>query len=185
MVFKAFNVVVETTPTVPGAGLQQDIFDAILTATGAGGYAYGTDYVGTAVDSEGQTHSVAFDVVELKDFYIFVDLSMPPLTNGDGPIIPEDQLQMATIVQQACVNTFNTNYKKIGRDIKEIDYVGAIQALLLSGELSGIDVIDIRLSFVGKLGPYTPDLLEIGIRQKGDLDTGEVAVGINGFVIIP
>ena len=180
--FKAFNVVVETTPSPPPAGLQQDIWDAILTATGAGGFAYGTDYSGTAVDNEGQTHSVSFDLVQEIDVYMLV--SVVTTLSDDTPTIPEDPLQMATVIQTACVNAFNTSFRIIGRDVREIDYIGAIQNLILSGQLSGIDSIDVDLSLVSKVGPYTPTLLPITIRQKADLDTGEVAVNVNGTLEI-
>ena len=181
--FKAFNVVVETTPSPPTVALQQDIFDAILTATGAGGYAWGTDYVGTAVDIEGQTHNVAFDLVAEIDVYlqVIIDTTL----SDDSPVIPENQTQMANLIVTACVNAFNTSFKIIGRDVKEIDYIGAIQNLLLSGQLSGIDTIEVNLSLVSKTGPYTPNILPITIREKADLDSGEIRVEIDGTVVIP
>lgn len=185
--FKAFNVVVETTATPPPLALQQDIWDAILTATGAGGEAFATPggFHGTAVDVEGQTHNVAFDLVAEVDFFMEIQISTADLTGGDGPVIPEDQTQMANIIVAACVTAFNTNFRIIGRDVKEIDYIGAIQNQLLLGELSGIDIIDVNLSLIAKVGPYIAGLLPITIREKGDLDSGEIRVVIDGTVVIP
>ena len=184
--FKAFNVVVETTATPPPAALQQDIWDAILTATGAGGEASATPpgYHGTAVDNEGQTHNVAFDLVTDVDVYLAIEIETADMTGGDGPVIPEDALEMATVIQDAVVAAATTSFTIIGRDVKEIDYIGAIQNLILSGQLSGIDIIRVNLSSVAKVGPYTPDLLPITIREKMDLDHGEISVEINGVVVI-
>jgi len=72
----------------------------------------------------------------------------------------------------------------IGRDAKEIDYIGTIQNLILSGELSGIDIIQVDLSDVSKTGPFTPDFLPISIREKIDLDSGEIRIIIDGSVVI-
>ena len=78
----------------------------------------------------------------------------------------------------------DSSFTVIGRDAKEIDYVGAIQNLLLSGQLSGIDIIDVELSSVAKTGPYTANLLPITLREKIDLDSGEIRVEIDGVVVI-
>jgi len=182
--FKAFNVICETTPNPPGAGLQQDIFDAILTSMGGGGEAYGTSYTGTAVDVEGQTHPIAFDIVTLVDLYLQITISTADSTGGDGPVIPEDQTQMAEIIRDACVTAATNSFTVIGRDAKEIDYIGTIQNLILSGQLSGIDIIQVDLSDVSKTGPFTPDFLPITIREKIDLDSGEIRVIIDGNVVI-
>jgi len=182
--FKAFNCVIETTPSPPTAGLQQDIFDAILTATGAGGEPYGTDYTGTATDVEGQVQAIAFDLVQELDVYMHIEIETANSTGGDGPVVPAVALDMATLIRDEVVDAANDSFTVIGRDMKEIDYIGVIQNLIVAGQLSGIDVITINLSTVSKAGPYTANFIPIGIRQKIDLDTGEVRISIDGVVII-
>lgn len=182
--FKAFNVVVETTPNPPPPGLQQDIFDAILTATGAGGYPWGTDYTGTAADEEGQLQPIAFDVVQEVDFYMQVEITTALSTGGEGPVLPIIPLNMAEIIRDAILEAAQ-GYKLIGRDVKEIDYVGVVTSLQTSGEISGIEDVSIDLSLVSKLGPYTPNFLPIGIREKADLDSVDIRVVIDGVAVIP
>lgn len=184
--FKAFNVVVETTPTPPTAALQQDIFDAILTATGAGGEAFGTDFVGTALDEESQVQNVAFDIIDELDVFLQVTLETGPFLGGDGPVIPADLSQMATIVQEAVVAAAQdkTRFNQIGRDVRETDYVGVIQNLVTSGQITGVFTIEIELSTTSKTGPFIPDFVPVGIRQRPDIDSGEVRVIIDGNVEI-
>jgi len=182
--FKAFNVVVETTPAIPPAGLQQDIFDAILSAMGAGGYAYGTGYMGFSTDTEGQMHPIAFDVISEVDVYLAVNVDLVAMGDPDGPVVPADQLQFATLIRDTCVATA-ASFKKIGRDVRELDYLGAIQNLILTGQISGVIGAQVQLSTVSKLGPYTPTSISIGIREKPDTDSGEISVALSGTVVIP
>lgn len=184
--FKAFNVVVETTPSPPPAALQQDIFDAIITGFGAGGEAYGTDFAGTAEDIEGQFQPVAFDLVDELDVFLQITLETGPFIGGDGPVFPTDLAQMATVVQTAVVDAAQDRslYNKIGRDVREIDYIGVIQDLITSGEITGVFTIEVELSTVSKTGPFTADFIPVGIRQRPDIDSGEVRVIIDGTVYI-
>lgn len=184
--FKAFNVVLECTPSPPPLALQQDIFDAIVTATGAGGEAYGTDYVGTADDIEGQPQPIAFDLVDNLDYFIQITLQTGPFLGGDGPVIPDDLAQMAEIVRTAVVEAGQdpATFNQIGRDIREIDYIGVIQDLILEGQISGVFTIDIDLSTTSKTGPFIPNYIPVGIRQRPDLDSGEVRVIIDGTTYI-
>lgn len=184
--WKAFNVVVETIPAVPPAGLQQDIFDAIWTATGAGGEAYGTDYAGIVIDTEGQGHPVAFDVISGLDIYQQITVATANTVNVDGPVIPADLADMATLIQTSVATAAQdkTQFNKIGRDYKELDTLGVIQGLITSGELNGIGSVTVELSTVSKTGPFTADFIDVGIRQRPDIDTGEIRVIIDGTVYI-
>lgn len=180
--FKAFNVVLEVTPTPPSIGLQRDIFAAILSVLGAGGEAYGTDYTGTAVDYEGQHQIVAFDLVALVDVFLQIEIS----TSADELLVPLDPAQMATEIQSTVTAAAQdvAKYNKIGRDVREVDYVGAIVAAVVAGELGGIDVIDVSLSTTSKTGPYIADVVPLGIRERPDIDSGKVRVVIDGTVYI-
>jgi len=182
--FKAFNVVVETTPSPPPSGLQQDIFDAILTAMGAGGYAYGTDYSGISLDEEGQNQSIAFDIVSVFDTYLNIEILTALATGGDGPVTPIDPVVMADLIQEACLTVGVAN-ATVGRDFRALDYTGAISALQTSGQLSGVDGVSVEVSSVSKLGPYVPYFVPVGIRQKYDLDSASIRVSIDGVVISP
>jgi hypothetical protein len=180
--FKAFNVVVETSPSPPPSGLQQSIFDAILTATGAGGYPYGTDYTGTAEDAEGQSQAIAFDLVGQIDVYLAIEI-----TTSASPaiVVPLDPDTMAELIRDACVDAATTLYTLIGRSFRVLDYVGVITSLIASGELQGIDAVTVQVSDVSKLGPYDSNFVPISIRDKIDLDSGEVRVVIDGVAVIP
>ena len=92
---------------------------------------------------------------------------------------------MAELIQAAVVEAATDVYSVIGRDYKELDYSGVIQDLILAGELSGIDVLEIELSTVAKTGPFIPNFIPVSIREKIDLDSGEVAVEIDGVLVIP
>ena len=181
--FKAFNVVVETNPSPPPTALQQDIFDAILTAMGAGGFAYGTDYSGTSLDSEGQNQNIAFDIVSVFDVYLAITIETANTTGGDGPVTPVDPAVMASLIQQACLETALIN-ATVGRDFRALDYSGAITDLQLSGQLSGVDGITVQVSSVSKLGPYDPFFVPVDIRSKIDLDSASISVTIDGVVVI-
>lgn len=184
--FKAFNVVVETTPSPPPAALQQDIFDAILTATGAGGEAYGTDFVGTALDLENQVQNVAFDLVDDLDIFQQITIETAFTTGGDLPVVPSDLATMATVIQEAVVEAAQdrTRFNRIGRDYKEIDTTTVITELITSGQLQGVDTVEVDLSTVSKTGPFTADFVTVGIRQRPDIDSGEIRILIDGVVYI-
>jgi len=179
--FKAFNVVVETSPNPPPSALQQAIFDAILTATGAGGQAHGTDYVGTSTDREGQTQAVAFDVVNELDVYLAINIE----TSATIPVVPLVPLVLAELVRDACVDAARTLYTQIGRNFRVLDYLGVVTSLIGDGQLEGIDSVTVQVSSTSKLGPYDANFVEVSIRDKIDLDSGEVRVVVDGVVWIP
>jgi hypothetical protein len=180
--FKAFNVVVETSPNPPPSGLQQDIFDAILSAMGAGGYAYGTDYTGTATDEEGQVQNIGFDLFSTVDVYMAITIETANMSGGDGPVIPVDPAVMGSLIRDAVVADATARVA-VGRDFRALDYFGVITNLQNQGQLSGIDAVTIQVSDVSKLGPYSTNFVPIGIRQKYDLDTAGVRIVIDGNVI--
>jgi hypothetical protein len=91
---------------------------------------------------------------------------------------------MAEIIRDAILERAQ-ELKLIGRDVKEIDYVGVVTNLQNTGEISGIEEVNIDLSLVSKLGPYTPNFLPIGIREKADLDSVDIRVVIDGVAVIP
>jgi hypothetical protein len=168
--FKAFNVVVETTPTVPPAALQQLIFDAIFSATGAGGEAFGTDFSGTATDAEGQPQPVAFDVITLKDIFVNVTLS----TAGTEDVISDN---IKAVSEAALLETAQTDFSEIGQNAIAFRFSGVISDLIASGEISGVTTVLVELSETALVGPFI-DPVPVGIRERPDYDSVNILVTV-------
>jgi hypothetical protein len=166
--FKAFNVLVETNPPTPGADLQQAIFDAIWLAMGAGGQAFGTDFSGTSVDSEGTPQPVAFDTVDVVDIEIEIDLTT---STSEDPITPN----LATIVRDEVAAAAQADLERVGRDVRALDIEGIVHDLLQAGTISGVDDVVVRMNISPGVATAVPKL-SIGIRQKPDFDSGNITV---------
>jgi len=165
---KAFNVVAETQPTVPTAALQQLIWNAIFSATGAGGQAYGTDYAGTVTDSEGVAQAVAFDVVTLDDIELEIDLVTSTTENAITP-------NLAVIVKAQILATAQAEYEKVGRDVLALDFQGIVQAMITAGTITGVDAVNVRMS-IQPAPVAAVAKLAITIRNKADFDSANVTV---------
>jgi hypothetical protein len=177
--FKAGNVVVKTSPSVPGAALQQAILDAMWSAGGLGVEFYGTDYTGSVTDSEGQSHTLSFDVVQEVDVYLRVTITT---SAEDEPIVPLDPDTMAELIQDACVERAE-ELAIPGRDFRALDYTGVITALITAGELSGISSLLVEVSDDDVT--YVATSIAISLREEADLDSAECEVWIDGVQIIP
>jgi hypothetical protein len=192
--FKAFNVVLETDPPLPNpqiAGpvhpLAQAIADAIWTATGAGGEAYGTSYglvqAITVIDAEGQAQDGGgFDVVKRVNVYIDVNIT----TEGDpedGPVIPEQPASMAQVVRSAVALEAAASFTQLGRNARALDHAGTVDALIRAGQLGGIASAVVGVSLTAPLAadpPITTLTANITIRQRADYNTGAIRVFLNG-----
>jgi len=178
--FKAFNVVVRTTPSPVPVGLQQDIADAIQRATGAGGQAYGTDYGPiSANDIAGNSSLIYFD--EFQDTDVWVSIQMfTPLSTGtkNYPIVPLDPQDMADFVRQYIVTRANQDLTGIGLDVAYTRLIGFVNELVTTRQLRGVDNYDIQVSDA-ELGPYE-DVLLIGLRNIPNFDTGRIFIFIDG-----
>lgn len=166
--FKAFNVVVRTQPSTPTAALEQLIYDAIFSSQGAGGEAYGTDFVGTATDTELQTHPIAFDTVDVDDIVIEVDLT----TSTSEQVVSEN---IESVVAEAILETANADWEVVGRDVLALDVSGVVSDLQNAGTISGVDAVTVRLS----IDPAPPALvakLPISIRSIADFDSANITV---------
>ena len=177
--FKAGNVVVKTSPSVPGAALQQAIFDTMWAAGGLGVEFYGTDYSGSVTDTEGQSHTVAFDVVAEVDVYLRVTIET---SAEDEPIVPLDPQTMAELIQDACVERAG-ELAIPGRDFRALDYTGTITALITAGELSGISSLVVEVSDDNAVWVTTS--IPITLRQEQDLDSAECTIVVDGTQYIP
>ena len=170
--FKAFNVVVDTDPTPPGAALQQAIADAIFSALGAGGEAYGTDYSLTVTDAEGQPQpNIRFDLVVLKDIFINIELVT---TGTEEPISPN----LADVVKAEVATVATRDFTNIGQDALVYKITGIISDLAARGEISGVVQAIVQLSAVDKIaGPFI-DPVPVGLRERADYDTGNIEVTV-------
>lgn len=166
--FKAFNLVLEMSPTVPDAATQQAVFDAILAAMGAGGEAYGTDYTGTAVDSEGVPQAVGFDTVTLVDIVVEVDL----ITSTTEGKVSEN---IETVVGAEILRRAQADWEIQGRDVLAMDLSGVVFEMQAAGTISGVDGVTVRLA----RSPASPSVKTkeaVGIRERADFDSTNVTV---------
>lgn len=170
--FKAFNVVVETNPSLPDAALQQSIGDAIFSAMGAGGEAYGTDYNVTVTDVEGGTHpNIRFDLIDTVDVYIDITLVT---TGTEQPISPN----LADTVAAAVLEHAQANFSDIGRNQLVFEYKGIVADLQEAGTISGVTDVIVNLSTDSISGPFF-NPLEIGIRERPDFDSANIQVQVS------
>ena len=166
--FKAFNVVVETQPSIPPAELQQAIWDAIWSATGAGGEAYGTDYVGSVVDSEGTVQPSAFDVVTPINIVLEIDLAT---SASEDPITPNIETIVAERILKEAVNA----HTSVGRDVRSSDYQSIVGEMLDAADISGVDAVIVCRS-ISPAAPAAVNKLAVGIREKPDFDSANLTV---------
>jgi uncharacterized phage protein gp47/JayE len=166
--FKAFNVVARTDPNPPSAELRQEIFDAIFKALGAGGQAYGTDEVGTSVDTEGKAHPVAFDLV--ADVQIELAINLVTSTS-EIAITPN----IEAIVKAHVLDVAKSRHEVIGRDVRMWDYTSAVGELVTSGQITGVDQV---ISSGRRVGDalFTTGKRSIGIRQLPVFDSSRIVV---------
>jgi hypothetical protein len=166
--FKAFNVVVETQPSTPTAEQRQAIYEAIWSAMGAGGQAFGTDFVGSVIDSEGTEQPIAFDTITIVDVVLEVDLVT---TGTEDPITPN----IEAVVAAKILARANAELEKHGRDVRRVDVSGIVADMLDDGEISGPYDVIVRMA----LDPDTPadvPRLVVTIRQKPDFDSTNILV---------
>jgi hypothetical protein len=170
--FKAFNVVVETNPSLPDAALQQSIGDAIFSALGAGGEAYGTAYNVDVTDVEGGTHpNIRFDLIDTVDVYIDITLVT---TGTEQPISPN----LADTVAAAVLEHAQANFSDIGRNQLVFEYKGIVADLQEAGTISGVTDVIVNLSTDSISGPFF-NPLEIGIRERPDFDSANIQVQVS------
>lgn len=169
--FKAFNVVVETQPTPPPAALQQSIADAIFSATGAGGEAFGTDYNLTVTDVEGNPQpNIRFDLVDQIPIFVNITANTigteQPISTNLGQVIADEVLARA-----------RADFSDIGRNQLGFEYVGIVFDLQNSGEISGVVSVTVELSRVSAAGPFV-DPVEIDVRERPRFESSQISVTV-------
>jgi uncharacterized phage protein gp47/JayE len=171
--FKAFNVIVETAPSPPGAALQQAIGNAIFSAMGAGGEAFGTSYNTTVVDVEGNPQpNIRFDLVAEVDVFARITIST---TDTEQPV----SSNIATVIRDGVLLHAQENFADIRQNQIAFEYVGAVYELQNSGQISGLTSVSVELSRVALVGPYA-DPVEINVRERPSFESVNIQV-----VIIP
>lgn len=168
--FKAFNVVVETLPSPPSSALQQTIFDAIWSATGGGGQAFGTDFSGTVVDVEGQTQPSAFDLIDEVPIFVAMTIST---AGTEQPITPN----MKEVVEAKILETALVSFNGIGQNQIGFEYSAIVAALQASEEITGAVTVAVSLSRVAIGGPFL-DPVEIAIRERPTFDSVNIVVTV-------
>jgi len=172
--FKAYNVVVRTTPDPCPLALQQEIFDVLLQATGAGGQAYGTSYTGTATDIEGQTQDMAFDRLLDLDVYIQFDI----YTLNNGQVFPPDKQQMADIIRAYVLEQAILQYRVIGGLVLVDDIQFLAWSLKANGTIKGVTNIDTTMSDDGI--NYNANGVVVGVRNIATYDSPRILINIDG-----
>ena len=166
--FKAFNVVLETTPATPTVETRQAIADVIWSAMTAGGEAFGTDYAETVVDSEGTDQPIGFDLVSEQTILIEIDLVTSTAEASTTPNITD-------IVTAEVLATAVAEHGVPGRDVLALDYSGIVYAMLEAGTITGVDGVVVRLA-IDPDAPAGVTKLDVGIREKADFDSTGVTV---------
>lgn len=171
--FKAFNVVVRTVPDPPPLALQQEIWDTIGNAMGAGGEAYGTDYVGTWTDIENQSQPVAFDVLDDLDIYIKLDVT----TQANAQVVPPSLPQMADLIRSTVLAAANAQFQVTGQTLSADDFFFITWGLKTTGQLKGIVDIDCE---IGDDGLTWFPTFPVGIRQIAQYTSVNILINIDG-----
>lgn len=157
--FKAFNVVVETTPNPPDADLIAEIALDIWNSQGAGGEAYGTDHSTTITDSEGRVQPIAFDVLTEKNMYVRVTATTS--TNTEEEQVPN----LENAIRDPLLLALRDRHEDPGQDARPWQILGEILAI----GLTGIDDILVEISDDGAV--WQTGAFSIGIRERADWDS--------------
>ena len=169
--FKAFNTVVETSPTVPSSALEQSIADAIFSGMGAGGEAFGTDVNKSVTDEEGEVQpNIRFDLIDQLNIFVNVTVD----TTGTEDPISENLRQ---VVADAILSAANTRFRDIGRDQLGFEYVGIVNNLTTTGQITGVTAVTVTLSSVAQVGPFF-DPLPVGIRERPNFESSQIVVTV-------
>ena len=166
--FKAFNVVVETNPLVPTAAIEQAIYDAIWSVMGAGGEAWGTDFSGFVVDTEGVSQPISFDTVTIDDILIELDLITSTTEDAITPNL--DTIVAAEVLSQA-----QSRFEVAGRDVRSDELAAIVFEMQKAGTISGVDGVDVRLAISPGV-PATKTKESIALRKKPDFDSANITV---------
>lgn len=185
--FKAFNVVVRTVPpldpneTPVNDPLQQDIADAILRTLGAGGEAFGTDFVLSAADIEDQVQPIAFDRFDDAEIWVLIVVEtaafIAPFDNL--PVVPLSKQQMANVIIEHVVKRANEEMSEIGQAALSYVIEAYVKELVDSQEIRGINSVE-----AGVANGVQPDLLvpisDVGIREIPNYSTGRIRIFLDG-----
>ena len=171
--FKAFNVVVRTNPDPPPLALQQEIFDTIGNAMGAGGEAYGTDYTGFWTDIESQSQPVAFDVLQNLGIFIVIDVT----TTGNSAVFPPHLQQMADLIRATVLEQALAQFQVIGQTLSSDEFLFIAWNLKATGQIKGVLNIDCT---IGDTNLDQFAFFPVGIRQIAQYDSVNILINIDG-----
>ncbi len=166
--FKAFNIVVETNPLVPTAAIEQAIYDAVWSAMGAGGEAFGTDFSGTTTDTEGVAQPIKFDTITVDDIVIEIDLIT---STSEDAVTPN----IETVVGDEVLAQANARFEVAGRDVRSDELSAIVFEMQKAGTITGVDGVTVRLS-IDPAAPIVKTKESIGLRNKPDFDSANITV---------
>lgn len=138
-------------------GEDQDIWDALLASVAAGIATYG-DEVGTAEDSAGNSHDMAFSRPEELSIYVDVTLIKDPDTY---PLDGDDQVKAAIVAYGDSIAA--------GKDV-----VASRISAAVFGVTGVLDVTDIDIGTAPSPGAGTT--IEVSLRQLALFDTSRITV---------
>lgn len=149
---KSFEILVAAAA---GTDIDDAIAQAIWDAKPAGIEAYGVGSSGTAVDSEGDNHTVLFSRPAAVDVYVTAELEV----NDEYPIDGDDLVAAEILAYEDKIRS--------GRDVAPF----AIAQLV---ETPGIDTLVIKLGT--SPSPSSTEVLAIGPRERAALDSTRIVV---------
>lgn len=138
-------------------GDDQDIWDALLASVAAGIYTHG-DEVGTALDSEGTSHTMRFTRPEEVEIYVDVELDYDA---NLYPIDGDDQVEAAIVAYG--------DAQSAGRD--------AVASAISAAVFDVPGVLDVTLVEIGTApNPSSSATIAITTRQLATYDTSRITV---------
>lgn len=145
-------------PLVQG-GDDQDIFDQLLASVAAGIVTYGNT-TGTAEDSAGVSHAVAFTRPTEKPIYIIINVDVDEDTFPDDG---DDQIKAAIVAYGDALPT--------GRDVR---------ASAISAQSFGVTgVLGVSSCLIGLVDPpMASTTIAIGLRELATYDTSRIVVNV-------
>ncbi len=149
----------KATEAVVLGGADQDIIDKIWEKKGGGIETHGSES-GTAIDSQGDSHTIEFSRPSVINIWIIVDVT----TDADFPGTGEADIKAALIA-------FQQLFLGIDADVVQSQLYDPVF------EISGVvDVTKIWISFTDP--PTGPANLAIGNREVSEFDTARIVVNV-------
>ena len=147
--------------------LSPRVYHLTVVVYDTSGNSLGTDFSVTVVDEEGLPQPVSFDVVDLVDVFITIDIS----TAGTEQPVSEN---LADVVAEYVLQQAQANFSGLGQNQINFEYAGLVYDLQAAGQISGVTDVTVTLSDGGL--PANP--LPISIRERPEFDSANITVNV-------